>query len=262
MRSKRSRARARRKRGTARGLSTRFDSAPLPGTITDRPSGMTPGGGGPGRPWRGWRMRLKDPGGSLPINSLVSTPTASSARACATAWSTTPPPNDQEYGTTIPTFMRARLPASSEQQAHDRARKQELRLDRDADAGAAGAPMEDHLPAHPEPRQDVLEVGHRRAGATDHRGVERAAPRSEQRERGETAADLEAPVGNVLVRHPVAGDVQRGPEDERKRPGPDDGSQRRARPDVQRHDHDPIMAGLSCVSVARGVPGRLVGVNQ
>ena len=53
-------------------------------------------GGGPGRPWRGWRMRLKEPGGSLPISRRVSIPTASSARACASAWSTTPPPNDQE----------------------------------------------------------------------------------------------------------------------------------------------------------------------
>src|SRR5436309_2921936 len=224
MRSKRSRASARRKRGTARGLSTRFDSAPLPGTITDRPSGITPGGGGPGRPWRGWRMRLKEPGGSLPISSRVSIPTVPSARACATAWSTTPPPNDHEYGTTIPTFMRARLPASSEQQAQERAREQELRLGRDADAVAATAAVEDLLPAHTQPRDDVLEVGHRRGSAAEHCGIERAAPGGEQAERGEAAADLEAAVGNVLVRHPVAGDVERRPEEQRKRPGADGGS--------------------------------------
>src|SRR5215470_11488688 len=161
MRSKPSRASARRICGSACGLNTRFDSAPLPGTITDRPSGITLDGGGPGRPWRGWRIRLNEPGGSFPISSRVSIPTASSARACATAWSTTPPPKDHEYGTTMPTFIGARLPTAREQEPSDRAGQHELLLHRHADAVAAAAAMKDLLPARTEPRPEMLEVGHR-----------------------------------------------------------------------------------------------------
>ncbi len=113
----------------------------------------------------------------------------------------------------------------------------ELRLDRDPDAVATAAAMEDLLPAQPEPRHDVLEVGHRRRCAAEHGGIERAAPRGEQPERRETGADLEAPVGDVLVRHTVAGDVQRRAEQQRERARADDGSQRRPRGHVQRDDH-------------------------
>src|SRR5438094_213757 len=78
------------------------------GTITERPTGMTSGGGCPWRPSRGWRTRVKLPGGSFPMIVLVSTPIRRSASACNSACSTTPPQKDQEYGTTIPTFIAAR----------------------------------------------------------------------------------------------------------------------------------------------------------
>src|SRR5947208_433646 len=224
MRSKPSRANTRRIRGTARGLRTRFESAPLPGTITERPSGITPGGGGPGLPWRGWRTRLNEPGGSWPISSRVSIPTVSRARACASAWSTTPPPKDHEYGTTIPTFIRARLPTASEQKPQDRARKQELHLDRHPDAVTTSSAVKDLLPAHTQPRHEVLEVGHRRSRAAEHGRVERSPPRGEQCERGEATADLEAPVRDVLVRHAIACDVERRPEEQGQRSRAGDGS--------------------------------------
>ena len=44
-----------------------FGSDPFAGTITERPIGITSGGGSPWRPSRGWRTRVKLPGGSLPI---------------------------------------------------------------------------------------------------------------------------------------------------------------------------------------------------
>src|SRR3954470_12210935 len=188
MRAKRSRASARRICVTARGLRTRFESAPLPGTITERPSGITPGGGGPGRPWRGWRTRLKEPGGSFPISSRVCVPTASRARAPARRRG-----RRRRRRTTRSTARlfrpscRARLPAAREQESHERTREQELRLDRDADAVPAAAAVKDLLPAHTQPRHEVLEVRHRRRSAAEHGGVERATPRGEQRERGETA---------------------------------------------------------------------------
>jgi hypothetical protein len=99
----------------------------------------------------------------------------------------------------------ARLPASCEKQSDDRPGEQELSLGRHSDAVPAATPVEDLLPAHTEPRHEVLEIGHRRCRAAEHGGIEGTAPRGEQCERGETAADLEAPVGNVLVRYAVTG---------------------------------------------------------
>jgi len=52
------------------------------GTITERPTAITPSGGGSWRPLRGCRMRVSRPGGSLPTIVLVSTPSSRSA----TAW--------------------------------------------------------------------------------------------------------------------------------------------------------------------------------
>ena len=43
-----------------------FGSAPFAGTITERPTGITSGGGVPCRPCRGCSTRVKLPGGSLP----------------------------------------------------------------------------------------------------------------------------------------------------------------------------------------------------
>ena len=45
--SKRSFSSARLTRPTVRGLRTMFGSAPFAGTITDRPTGITSGGGSP-----------------------------------------------------------------------------------------------------------------------------------------------------------------------------------------------------------------------
>ena len=107
---------------------------------------------------------------------------------------------------------------------------------------ATAAAVEDLLAAHAEPRHDVLQVWHRRGCAAEHGGIERATPRGEQCKRDEAAADLEAPIGDVIVRYAVAGDVQRRAQQQRERPRADDGSQRRTSRDVKRNDHAPIIA--------------------
>ena len=91
-------------RQTVRGLRTMFGSDPFAGTITERPTGITSRGGKSCRPSRGCSTRVKLPGGSLPMIRRVSTPSRRNASACDSACSTTAPQNDQEYGTTIPTF--------------------------------------------------------------------------------------------------------------------------------------------------------------
>ena len=106
MTSKRSRASTRFRRRGMLGVRTMFGSEPLAGTITDRPTGMTSSGGSPCRPWRGWSARVNVPGGSLPMIVRVSIPSLPSASAWSSACSLTPPQNDHEKGTTMPTFTR------------------------------------------------------------------------------------------------------------------------------------------------------------
>jgi len=142
----------------------------------------------------------------------------------------------------MPTFIGARLPATREQEPRDRTCEQKLRLDRYADTVAAAAPMEDLFSAYSEPRHEVLEVGYRRRGGAEHGRIKKASPNGEKREGSKSAADLEAPVGNVLVRHAIAGDVQRRAEEQRERTRADNGSHRSACSHVHRDDHPPIIA--------------------
>jgi len=128
-----------------------------------------------------------------------------------------------------------------EQEPHDRTREYELRFGRHADAVAAAAAMKDLLPARTEPRKEVLEVGQRRRGAAEHCRIEGATPRREQPERDEAAADLEAPVGNILVRDAITCHVEGWAQEHREPTRADDGSHRRAGGDVQRNDHQRIM---------------------
>ena len=64
-----------------RGLRMMFGSEPFAGTITERPIGITSGGGSPCRPTRGWSTRVNWPGGSLPMIRRTSCPRSRSAAA-------------------------------------------------------------------------------------------------------------------------------------------------------------------------------------
>jgi hypothetical protein len=138
---------------------------------------------------------------------------------------------------TIPTFIGARLPASWEQETDDRAREQQLGFCRDTDTMPAASAVKELLSAQSQPWREVLQVGHRRRRAPEHGWIEHAAPCREQPERDEPAADLEAPVGNVLVRHVVTGDMKRRAEDERERARADERAGGGAHCDMERDDH-------------------------
>ncbi len=107
---------------------------------------------------------------------------------------------------------------------------------------ATSAAMEELLAARPKPGHEVLEVGHRGSRAPEHRGVERAADGGEQAQCDEAAADLEAPVRDVLVRHLVAGEVKRRPEQKRECTRPCGRTQRGTGCHMQRDDHQVIFA--------------------
>ncbi len=109
--SKRSFSQIRRIRSIDCGLRMRFGRDAFAGTITDRPTGSTYSGGRVWRPCFGWSNQVSRPGGSCPMTRRASWPSRRNARAWWSACSWTPPQNDQEYGTTIPTFTLQPYPS-------------------------------------------------------------------------------------------------------------------------------------------------------
>src|SRR6185437_15064055 len=108
-------------------------------------------------------------------SSRVSIPSASSERACASAWSTTPPPNDHEYGTTMPTFTGRGY------------RRRPSMRPTITPAIRSCAAVEELLSAQAEPRDDVLEVGHGGRRSPQHGRIEGTSPGGQQTERDEPA---------------------------------------------------------------------------
>jgi hypothetical protein len=113
----------------------------------------------------------------------------------------------------------------------------------------AAAAMKELLAAGTEPGHDVLEIGHGRRGAAEHGGIQRAAPSGEQAKHDEAAADLEAPVGNVLVRYAVAGHVEGRPEQQGERPGADERTGSPSDRDMERDDHPRMIAYAPAMSL-------------
>jgi hypothetical protein len=96
-----------------------------------------------------------------------------------------------------------------DERAENHAGQQELQVGREAPrAVPAEAAVEDLPSARPQERENVLEVRGGACGGAKRRRIERASPRGEKEEAGETAADLEATRGDVLVRHAVTREVE------------------------------------------------------
>jgi hypothetical protein len=68
--------------------------------------------------------------------------------------------------------------------------------------------VEELSSARAQEREDVLEVGGGARRGAKCRWIERASSRGEKEEAGETAGDLEATQGDVLVRHAVTREVE------------------------------------------------------
>ena len=86
--------------------------------------------------------------------------------------------------------------------------------------------------------QDVLEVGCGARPGADRRRIERAAACGEEDEARETAADLEAARADVLVRQPIAREMEDRAQQERTEARAAGGTGRSARRDVERDDHN------------------------
>jgi hypothetical protein len=97
--------------------------------------------------------------------------------------------------------------------------------------------VEELAAARAQEREDVLEVGCGARSGAERCRIERAAACGEEDEARETAADLEAARADVLVRQPIAREVEDRAQQERRESRPTGGTGRAARCHVKRDDH-------------------------
>lgn len=89
-----------------------------------------------------------------------------------------------------------------------------------------------------QPRQDVLEIGRGGRGGPERGWIERPAAEREQSQTEQAASDLEATVGDVLVRHPITGEMQRRTQRQCSEPRAGQRAQGSTRRDMERDDHN------------------------
>jgi hypothetical protein len=127
----------------------------------------------------------------------------------------------------------------SHEQADDRARQDELIVRREATGAMPAAPAVKELAAvRTQPRKNVLEIGRGSRCGPKRGRIERPMAEREQRQTEEAAANLEATIGDVLVRHPITGQMQRRTEGEGGEPRACQRTQRSTRRDMERDDHE------------------------
>jgi hypothetical protein len=101
------------------------------------------------------------------------------------------------------------------------------------------APAVKQLPAvRTQPREDVLEIGCRGRGGPERGGIERPSAESEHGQTEQAASDFEATIGDVLVRHSIAREMQWRTERERRASRAGQRTQRPAGRDMKGDDHD------------------------
>jgi len=126
----------------------------------------------------------------------------------------------------------------SDERAENRSGEQELQGYRKAPrAVPSEAIVKELSSARTQEREDVLEV----RGGTRHRAkrrrIERASPRGEEDDASDTAADLEATRGDVLVGQAIAREMEDWPQDKRCESRPARSAGGGARGHVERDDH-------------------------
>jgi hypothetical protein len=127
----------------------------------------------------------------------------------------------------------------SHKHADDRARQDELNVGREATGAMPAAPAVKELAAvRAQPGKDVLEIGRGSRCGPNRGRIERPMTECEQRQTEEAAANLEATIGDVLMRHPITGQVQRRTEDKGGEPRACQRTQRSTRRDMKRDDHE------------------------
>jgi hypothetical protein len=124
---------------------------------------------------------------------------------------------------TQPAGQPAKL-AAAKKEADEETRSEKLdrRRKTTAPVPAVEAVTWEELPsARARQPKEVLEVGSRSGEGAGHRRVEGSAHRGEEQDCGDARAGLEAAVGDVTVRHPIAGEVEEHSEWQRAEPGTD-----------------------------------------
>jgi hypothetical protein len=138
----------------------------------------------------------------------------------------------------------SRPPRGSDEQADDRARQDELNVRTEVTGAMPAVPAVKELAAvRTQPRKDVLEIGRGSRAGSERGRIERPTGQREQSKTEEAAADLEATIGDVLVRHPITGQMQRRTEGQGGEPRACQRTQPSTGRDMEGDDHECWVGG-------------------
>jgi hypothetical protein len=125
-----------------------------------------------------------------------------------------------------------------QEHADDRARQDKLHVRAETSAAVpATAAVKELAAVATQLRKDMLEVGCAGRAGAERGWVERPSREREQSKSEQAAADLEAPVDDVLMRHPITGEMQRQPQRQGGKPRTRERAQPSTRRDMERDDH-------------------------
>ena len=128
-----------------------------------------------------------------------------------------------------------------DERAENCAGQQELQVCREVPrAVPTAAAVEELVSARTEKWEDVLEVRRGARSRAQRRRIERSAPRGEEDEARQAAADLEPARADVLVREAVARKMEDRAREERREPRPAGGARRGAGGHVECNDHGAV----------------------
>jgi hypothetical protein len=115
--------------------------------------------------------------------------------------------------------------AAAQKEADKEAREEQLERRRKTTApvpAMEAMTREELAPARPRQPKEMLEIWRTSSERAGHRGIERSAHRGEEHDCGDARADLEAAVGDITVRHPIADEVEEQSEWQRAEPRTDE----------------------------------------
>ena len=107
---------------------------------------------------------------------------------------------------------------------------------------AEAVAREELASARPWETKEVLEVWRSRSEGAGHRRIERPTHRGEEQDSNDARADLEAPVGDVTVWHPITEEVEEQSERQRAKPRADERAARSTGRNVKGDDQAASLA--------------------
>jgi hypothetical protein len=147
---------------------------------------------------------------------------------------------------TLPSRLESRPGGWFHEQADDRACQDKLNIRTEASGAMPAAPaMKEFAAVRTQLRKDVLKIRCGGRGCAQRGWVERPTREREQRKREQATSNFEPTADDVLMGHAITGEMEWRPQCHSGKPRASERAHRRTRRDMERHDHERPVGGLT-----------------